>query len=341
MVLHPYIVSESRELFFHLILQVALLSLLLVALLAVGLLAPTAAAQVREMEFVIITHSATIDFWIPLVKGAQDAAAMINAFDPTVKISVTHTGPSMFNVAEQVNIMENVIQAGVDGIISTLPDPTAFDEPVRRALEAGIPVIGTNADAGPDNPRLAYVGQSDYDAGRTLARTLIDHIGTSGKVAIGVEDLGHTSLAERLRGVRSVLDEYPEIEYTILQTSPDLTIGAATFETYLIANPDAKAIISVDANTQSHGVVIRNLGLEGKVISGGWDLVPTTIENIKDGYTKFVIDQQPYVQGFYPVMALYLYHKYGIAPANMDSGSGIVGPHNIDMVIELAEQGYR
>jgi len=318
-----------------------LLSLLLVALLAVGLLAPTAAAQVREMEFVIITHSATIDFWIPLVKGAQDAAAMINAFDPTVKISVTRTGPSMFNVAEQVNIMENVIQAGVDGIISTLPDPTAFDEPVRRALEAGIPVIGTNADAGPDNPRLAYVGQSDYDAGRTLARTLIDHIGTSGKVAIGVEDLGHTSLAERLRGVRSVLDEYPEIEYTILQTSPDLTIGAATFETYLIANPDAKAIISVDANTQSHGVVIRNLGLEGKVISGGWDLVPTTIENIKDGYTKFVIDQQPYVQGFYPVMALYLYHKYGIAPANMDSGSGIVGPHNIDMVIELAEQGYR
>ncbi|HPT84351.1 MAG TPA: substrate-binding domain-containing protein, partial [Limnochordia bacterium] len=297
------------------------LSLFLVVLLTVGLLAIPAAAQVKELEFVIITHSATIDFWIPLVKGAQDAAAMINSFDPEVKITVTHTGPSMFNVAEQVNIMENVIQAGVDGIISTLPDPTAFDEPVRRALEAGIPVIGTNADAGPDNPRLAYVGQSDYDAGRTLAKTLIEHIGTSGKVAIGVEDLGHTSLAERLRGVRSVLDEYPDIKYEILQTSPDLTIGAATFETYLIANPDAKAIISVDANTQSHGVVIRNLGLEGKVISGGWDLVPTTIQNIQDGYTKFVIDQQPYVQGFYPVMALYLYHKYGIAPANMDSGS--------------------
>lgn len=317
------------------------LSLFLVVLLTVGLLAIPAAAQVKELEFVIITHSATIDFWIPPVKGAQDAAAMINSFDPEVKITVTHTGPSMFNVAEQVNIMENVIQAGVDGIISTLPDPTAFDEPVRRALEAGIPVIGTNADAGPDNPRLAYVGQSDYDAGRTLAKTLIEHIGTSGKVAIGVEDLGHTSLAERLRGVRSVLDEYPDIKYEILQTSPDLTIGAATFETYLIANPDAKAIISVDANTQSHGVVIRNLGLEGKVISGGWDLVPTTIQNIQDGYTKFVIDQQPYVQGFYPVMALYLYHKYGIAPANMDSGSGIVGPHNIDMVVELAEKGYR
>jgi simple sugar transport system substrate-binding protein len=316
------------------------LSLLLVVLLVVGVFAPMAAAQVKELDFVIITHSATIDFWIPLVKGAQDAAAMISAYDPNVKINVTHTGPSLFNVAEQVNIMENVIQSGVDGIISTLPDPTAFDDPVQRALDAGIPVIATNADAGPDNPRLAYVGQSDYSAGRVLAQQVIDAIGTSGKIAIGVEDLGHTSLAERLRGVTSVLDE-TDIEYTILQTTPDLTQGAAIFETYLIANPDAKAIISVDANTQSHGVVIRNLGLEGKVISGGWDLVPTTIENIQDGYTKFVIDQQPYVQGFYPVLALYLYHQYGIAPADMDSGAGVVGPHNIDEVVSLAEQGYR
>ena len=318
----------------------SLFCLSLVLLLVLGLFGQFAFAEPRELEFVIITHSATIDFWIPLVKGAKDAAAMINAYDPDVKITVTHTGPRLFDVAEQVNIMENVIQRGVDGIISTLPDPTAFDAVVQRALDAGIPVIGTNADAGPNNPRLAYMGQSDYEAGRTLAKTLIEHIGTSGKVAIGTEDLGHTSLAQRLKGVTDVLDE-TDIEYTILQTTADLTQGAAIFETYLIVNPDAKAIISVDANTQSHGVVIRNLGLEGKVISGGWDLVPTTIQNIKDGYTKFVIDQQPYTQGFYPVMALYLYHKYDIMPANIDTGSGIVGPHNIELVERLAEQGYR
>ncbi len=41
------------------------------------------------------------------------------------------------------------------------------------------------------------------------------------------------------------------------------------------------------------------------------------------------------------MLALYLYHQYGIAPSDMDSGAGIVGPHNIDQVIELAEQGYR
>ncbi len=321
-------------------LLVTSLALLMCITGVLSLFSQEAAAEVKKYEFVIITHSATIDFWIPLVKGAKDAAAMINAYDPNVEITVRHTGPSLFNVAEQVDIMENVIQAGVDGIISTLPDPVAFDAPVQSALDAGIPVIATNADAGPDNPRLAYVGQSDFEAGRTLAQTLINKIGTSGKIAIGVEDLGHTSLAQRLAGVLDVLDQ-TDIEYTVLQTTPDLTQGAAIFETYLIANPDAKAIISVDANTQSHGVVIRNLGLEGKVISGGWDLVPTTLDNIMDGYTEFTIDQQPYVQGFYPVLALYLYHQYSIAPANIDSGAGIVGPHNIHDVLDLAEQGYR
>lgn len=312
----------------------------LVLILAIGAMAGIASAAPRTYEFVVITHSATIDFWIPLVKGAQDAAALISAGNPDVEITVRHTGPRLFNVAEQVDIFENVVQSGVDGIISTLPDPTAFDGPVQRALDAGIPVIATNADAGPDNPRLAYVGQSDFEAGRVLGQTLVNRIGTSGKVAIGTEDLGHTSLAQRLAGVLDVLDK-TDINYTVLQTTADLTQGAAIFETYLIANPDAKAIISVDANTQSHGVVIRNLGLEDKIVSGGWDLVPTTLDNIQDGYTEFVIDQQPYVQGFYPVMALFLYHEYGIAPAGIDSGAGIVGPDNIDEVLQLAEEGYR
>ncbi|NLY29878.1 MAG: sugar ABC transporter substrate-binding protein [Firmicutes bacterium] len=298
------------------------------------------AAEKKTYEFVVITHSASIDFWVPLVKGAQDAAAMINAANPNVEVTVRHTGPRLFNVSEQRDIMENVIEAGVDGIISTLPDPTAFDEPVAQALARGIPVIATNTDAGPDNPRLAYVGQGQIAAGRVLGRKLVDLIGTKGKVGIGIEDLGHTALQERLQGLTEVLDQ-TDIDYTVLVTTADLTQGASVLESYLIANPDAKAIVNVDANTQCHGVVLRNLGLKGKVVSAGFDLVPATLNNIIDGYTVFTIDQNPYVQGFYPVLALYLYHEYDIAPGDIDSGVGIVDASNVQRVIELAEQGYR
>ena len=320
---------------------VSILLVLALALSGIVGFASSVAAEERHYEFVVITHSASIDFWVPLVKGAQDAAATITAAYPDVTITVRHTGPQLFDVAEQRNIMENVIESAVDGIISTLPDPTAFDAPVQMALDRGIPVIATNADAGPDNPRLAYVGQRDYDAGRVLGQTLVDHIGTEGKVAVGTEDLGHTSLAQRLEGVLSILDQYPGIDYTVLQTTADLTQGASIFETWLIGNPDADAIISVDANTQAHGVVLRNLGLRGEVVSGGWDLVPTTLENIRDGYTLFTIDQQPYTQGFYPVMQLFLYLEYGIAPGDVDSGAGVVTPDNVDDVLDLAARGYR
>lgn len=293
----------------------------------------------EEYNFVVITHSASISFWVPLVKGAQDAARHISAGDQVV-INVRHMGPALFNVAEQVAIMENVIQSGVDGIIATLPDPEAFRAPILEAHRRGIPVIATNTDD-PGSDRMAFVGMDDVAAGRTLANRVIELIGTSGKIAIGVEDPGHTSLEARLRGVREVLDQ-TDITYTILNTTADLTQAVNVFESYLLANPDAKGIFSVDATgTTSHGTVLRNLGLKGRVVSGGWDLVPGTLQNIIDGYTDFTLDQNPYAQGYYPVVMLYNYLNYGIAPGDIDSGAGIVDGSTVHSVLDLAEQGYR
>lgn len=311
---------------------------LVLALAGTALGAPGPA---KSYEFVVITHSASISFWVPLVKGAQDAARAISQAE-NVKISVKHLGPTLFNVAEQVNIMENAIQSGVDGIIATLPDPKAFDAPVKLAIQKGIPVIATNVDDPTgDNMRLAFVGQDDVSAGRALGHEIVKRVGTSGKIAIGLEDLGHPSLQMRLKGVKEVLDK-TQIKYTVLQTTPDLTQAAATFESYLLANPDAKGIFSVDATgTTAQGTVIRNLGLKGKVVSGGWDLVPGTLQNIEDGYTQFTVDQNPYLQGYYPVVALYLYLRYGIAPSNIDTGASIVDKDNVQSVMALAKQGYR
>jgi len=319
-----------------------LTAILAVAVVAVGL-APVAAAQQQKQtyNFVIITHSATIPFWVPLVKGAQDAARAISLAEG-VQINVRHMGPQLFNVEEQVSIMENAIQSGVDGIIATLPDLNAFDAPVANAIRQGIPVIATNVDdTSGDNARLAYVGQRDFTAGQVLGQKIVELVGTSGKIAIGMEDLGHLSLQDRLQGVKSILDQ-TDIKYDILHTTADLTQAVATFESWLLANPDAKGIFSVDqTGTTAQGTVIKNLGLKGKVFSGGWDLAPGTLQNIIDGYTQFTIDQTPYLQGYYPVVGLYLYLRYGIAPSDVDTGASIVDASNVHDVIALSEQGYR
>lgn len=322
-------------------LALALVVALVASVFASGFSSIALAQEKETYNFVIITHSATIPFWVPLVKGAQDAARAISLAEG-VEITVRHMGPQLFNVEEQVSILENAVQSGVDGIITTLPDLNAFDAPVANALAQGIPVIATNTDdTSGDNPRLAYVGQLDITAGNVLGQKIVEYVGTSGKIAIGLEDLGHPSLQDRLTGVRQVLDQ-TDIQYEILHTTADLTVAVSTFESWLLANPDAKGIFSVDqTGTTAQGTVIRNLGLKGRVVSGGWDLAPGTLQNIIDGYTQFTIDQTPYLQGYYPVVGLYLYLKYGIAPSNVDTGASIVDASNVHEVIALSEAGYR
>lgn len=62
---------------------------------------------------------------------------------------------------------------------------------------------------------------------------------------------------------------------------------------------------------------------------------------IKEGYVKFTIDQQPYLQGFQTVMLLYLYKEFGLSPTDINTGVAVVGKDDIDQVVELAEAGYR
>ena len=53
------------------------------------------------------------------------------------------------------------------------------------------------------------------------------------------------------------------------------------------------------------------------------------------------IDQQPYMQGFLPVMEVYLAKTVGLAPADIDTGQGVVTPDQVDAIMELSTQGVR
>ena len=75
--------------------------------------------------------------------------------------------------------------------------------------------------------------------------------------------------------------------------------------------------------------------------AAGFDLSPDILRLIKAGIIKFTIDQQPYIQGFYPVVQLALYCRYGIRPSSMDAGAGLITRENVDSVMELSKRSYR
>ena len=109
--------------------------------------------------------------------------------------------------------------------------------------------------------------------------------------------------------------------------------------------PDFLGLRSHASRSPFRGGVARVLADRGvpagKVLLGGFDLVPEVLQQMKAGYVQVQIDQQPYEQGFMPVMEVYLAKTVGLAPADIDTGQGIVTPDQVDSIMDLSTKGVR
>ena len=120
-------------------------------------LAATGWPEHPKYRLVFVNHVTTNPFFVPTQYGIQDACALLGC-------DYQWTGSATSNAAEMVNAMNTAIAAKADAIAVPLVDPAAFNRPIERALEAGIPVFAYNADA-PQTGRLAYIGQDLFAAG--------------------------------------------------------------------------------------------------------------------------------------------------------------------------------
>ena len=307
---------------------------LVIGLTTLLILPTQVCAQEKKLRFRVIAQTTSAAFWVPVKKGVEDAAKQLG-------VEARFMGPLEFNIAEQRNIIENAIAAGVDGIATTIGDPTAFDNVIQQALDIGIPVITFNTDDPTPNPRMCFIGQDLVEAGRMWARKIVELVDDDGKVLLLTEAPGQTSLEARLTGAKEILGK-TNIKYEILDSTTDRVKAMGVIESYYLANPDLSGVFSVDTTgTPAAAHFIKREGLKGKLVCGGFDLTPVTLKAIKDGYCEFTIDQQPYLQGYLPVHQLYLYVKYGISPIDANTGAAYVDRSNVESVMELAEKGYR
>jgi simple sugar transport system substrate-binding protein len=156
-----------------------------------------------------------------------------------------------------------------------------------------------------------------------------------------MHDQGISSLQDRLAGQQEIL-RGKGIRWTTLITGNDSDRGAEVIADTLRQHPEMRIVLGTgQADTQAAGLAIeRNFAGQG-YWSAGFDLSPETLRLIKAGHIRCTVDQQPYVQGFYPVIQLTLYLRYGIRPADMDAGSAIIDRSTVDQVMRLSELRYR
>ena len=270
-------------------------------------------------RFVFINHVTTNPFFTATRYGIEDANALLGC-------TYQWTGSKTSNVTEMVDAFETAIASRPNGIATTIVDPTAFNAPVQKALQAGIPVVAYNADApaSSHNARMAYIGQDLFLSGVRMGERIVELV-KQGDVVGFIATPGQLNIQPRIDGAKSAIQKSgAQIRFTEIATGPTLDEELSRIEAYYLGHKTLKGMFAVDAgSTQGVSQIVAKYGLAQKgVHSGGFDLLPITLQEINKGNLDFTIDQQPYLQGIYPVVELFLYNLSGglMSPSDIDTG---------------------
>ena len=252
-----------------------------------------------KLEFVLVNHVTTNPFFVPTRYGAEDACKLLGC-------SYQFTGSKNSNVNEMVNAFNTAVTGGADGIAVCLVDKKAFNQPVEAALKAKIPVLAYNADE-QSNARLAYIGQDLFASGVAMGKR-IQGLVPSGDVALFIATPGQSNIQPRIDGALSVLRKVSGIKPHVITTGAELPAELSVINAYAQSHPETKGYFAVDAgSTQGLAQTIQKQKLRDKdVKGGGYDLTPVTQKLLAGDQIDFTIDQQPYLQGFFPIIELYL-----------------------------------
>lgn len=203
-------------------------------------------------------------------------------------------------------------------------------------------MITANVDA-PESARLSYVGQDNYKAGVALGEYVAPLLPEGAHIVIPVEVPGMSYAIDRSRGiVDGIKKTNPNITYEILDAGYERGTTTSRITGYLTGHPETKGVFCVGGlTTACTAGVIKDLGLIGKVVAGGFDLTPETLQGVKEGAIVVTIDQHPYLQGYLPALILWFMKEYLMGAWGVDTLIGKVDKTNVAEVEELAKQGYR
>jgi simple sugar transport system substrate-binding protein len=277
--------------------------------------------------------------------GAKAAEA---AFGPTVTYQWSDWDPK-----KMISQFSEAVATKPDGIaVMGHPGDDAFDPLIDDARSKGILVTAMNTELPNAEAKYAadgfgYVGAVLHDAGAALANEAIKRGDLkSGDRAFVWGLKSQPGRGERTQGILDALDkagltvDYLEIDDA---TNKDPSAGTPTFTGYASAHKDLKAIFIDHGNlTSTIPTYMKAANLApGSIYAAGFDLSPTTVQGVKDGYVNLVIDQQQYLQGFLAIEQLCLAKKYGFSGLFVNTGGGFVDKTNIDAIEPLVKAQIR
>lgn len=308
------------------------------ALAAVGTIALLSGAPAQAQDggytIALIPGLTTDAFYITMRRGAEAAAEALGD-------TIVFQGAPDFNPVTQVPVLDAVIAQQPDAILIAPTDKVQLIEPLRRAVEAGIPVITVDTfiddgqyqdGTGDGDFPLAYVASDNVLGGRIAAHALAEAIGGEGSVYVSNVNPGISTTDQREQGFKEEMAEhYPNITVLDTQFNEDDANKAATqLQSVLAQTPDLAGVFGANlfsALGAANGV--QQAGRTGEVRVVAFDAPQSIVDQINSGLVDMTIAQHPFEIGYFGVVSAHAHLDGHPIPAHIGTGYTVIDKDNL------------
>ncbi|MFI5013889.1 MAG: sugar-binding protein [Hyphomicrobiales bacterium] len=279
-----------------------------VAAILMGALGNADAAGKKTLAFVVNGAS---DFWKAAEAGVKKAQAELPNYELVFKY------PEQSSAAIQTRLMDDLVSAGVAGIMVSAVDPKTMTDALNRVASQAA-VFTTDSDA-PASKRIAYIGSSNVAAGKQAGSLMLKALPNGAKCMGFVGLPGADNARERIEGVKDTI-KGSKIELVDVRGDDiDQTRAKRNVEDTLTAHPEINCMVGFYSyNTPRIYEALKEAGKLGQVTIIGFDEDPITLGGVKEGTIVGTVVQQPYEWGYQGMkdMAKYLEGDKSFIPAD-------------------------
>jgi simple sugar transport system substrate-binding protein len=298
------------------------------------------------LTFAIVTHTAGNGFFDPVYVGATVAADLIGA-----KVLLLGSESPTDDPAREIEILNQIVNdPKLDGLIMTTPQVGAYNDIVKAAEAKGIPIATTNSFDGTlyNRSGISHTGQDASAAaiaGEALVACLVDRgIGSGSILLPSSTAMGNIEVNNRVTAAFNAI----VAKLQALGKLEGFKVDAGPENTGIDTNPNdpVNAIVSLfesrgdvvgafagnNVFTPALARAIAQMGKTGQICAYGFDLGPAQQDALRSGDLTGALGQQPFLQGFWPVMQLYLQIDRGISAANLDTRAQLVTKETVGAV---------
>jgi simple sugar transport system substrate-binding protein len=270
--------------------------------------------------------------------GADNAAKQLGLdYQYSAAPDETNLGPDYATLLQEAISRHPVAMVVGDFV------PTAEDPWIKKATAQGIPVVVVNSGetSWQADGALGFVGEDPYQAGEGAGKAAVED---------GIKDLicvdsvpGNPALESRCQGAASAMKAVGGTVTVEDIPSADSTNPAAATEDiqgFVRSHPQADGVLTLGSAYATLALLaLKNLGDTAKVKVGTFDVSTANLEAVKSGTLGFLVDQQPFIQGYYSLMMAAQYVAYKVAPTGpIDTGGFIINKTNVDAVLAVQNE---